>query len=264
MGCTRRLIVWLLLAAGAQCDSGSDAAPPRPTPRPTKRPSQSKTRRLTSAQKTPRPTKRPTPAPVRIVETTPRRNNAKKRKTPLPMPAAVEESARSDGALVWTPELLWAAADVRKELKRTGLLPNATGILDLHNVVNMARNDYSDYKHIQYGKNLTWKDNHDIVRENGHVWCSLVKPNWACFGEHYAAVLRATRPYQSYRFQLSTLPLNTRILADGNSSRRSAEFYFHAYGRRSEAACHDFAAQVPCGAADAVHLRVPRRQGLDL
>merc|ERR1712187_835231 len=64
--------------------------------------------------------------------------------------------------------------------------------------------------------NASWKLVSQTVRRNGHDYCTLIRDNWACWGDRYEAVLRETRPYNKSK-SLGKLKAGTRILVDGNS-----------------------------------------------
>ena len=64
---------------------------------------------------------------------------------------------------------------------------------------------------------LSWKNNYNVVTENGHEWCVLQRFGWSCAGPRYARVLSETRPYNASGFQLDAFDNGTVLVADGNS-----------------------------------------------
>ena len=68
------------------------------------------------------------------------------------------------------------------------------------------------------GTVFTWKENHRILQNSGHGWCSIIRDNHACFGTTYAKLMSITTPFQGGRYNLLSFDSpSTRILAVGNS-----------------------------------------------
>lgn len=76
----------------------------------------------------------------------------------------------------------------------------------------------SHLRSIRTGKNFTWSDVDETIRQAGHKTCTLIRDIWSCVGSHYGKTLQATRVYQHrpFTFDLLSLP-PTKILAVGNS-----------------------------------------------
>jgi len=78
------------------------------------------------------------------------------------------------------------------------------------------------HKNIRYktelnGTLFTWEENHRILHNSGHKWCSIIRDNHACFGPTYAKVMSITTPFQGDRYNLLSFNSTARILAVGNS-----------------------------------------------
>ncbi len=66
--------------------------------------------------------------------------------------------------------------------------------------------------------NFTWLENYNILKDNGHTWCSILRDNHACFGKRYSEILSVTTPYRYSKYNLLSFDVQqTRILAVGNS-----------------------------------------------
>jgi hypothetical protein len=61
-----------------------------------------------------------------------------------------------------------------------------------------------------------WVSNKALVEGAGHQWCAIARDNWACKGEQFVSVLKATAPYDD-KLGLAAFPENTFIYAEGNS-----------------------------------------------
>lgn len=69
---------------------------------------------------------------------------------------------------------------------------------------------------IRHGAGFTQHSNRNLVESAGHVWCNLVRDNWACHGKKHAQVLNQT-PAFNHSSALSQLPSGTNILVHGHS-----------------------------------------------
>ena len=68
------------------------------------------------------------------------------------------------------------------------------------------------------GTVFTWEENYRILHNSGHLWCSILRDNHACFGTSYAKLMSITTPFQGERYNLLSFDSpSTRILAVGNS-----------------------------------------------
>jgi hypothetical protein len=70
---------------------------------------------------------------------------------------------------------------------------------------------------IRSNYNWTWEQNRNLVERNGHMWCSIVRDDYACMGTRYENMLKKTKPFDQKHFGMDKLPDNTSILAIGNS-----------------------------------------------
>jgi len=78
---------------------------------------------------------------------------------------------------------------------------------------------------------MNWTQHQKDVTAAGHPWCTLLRDNWACWGERYITRLKGVPPLRP-ETMMASLPRGTRIFADGNS--HFSQLFFNV-------ACHSAA-----------------------